>query len=91
VRDQPVQEAVRAASVVALCFCALDLAVEVSGGLLVHVVLVVDLAEIGCVGCQDRETMKTRARDFDDLPFLSCMDSLRFSLSLMLDMFADVL
>jgi len=46
VRDQSVQEAVGAASVVALGLCALNLAVEVAGCLLVDVVLVVVLAEI---------------------------------------------
>ena len=50
-RDQSVEEAVGATSVVALGLCALDLAVEVAGGLLVDVVLVVVLAEISCVGC----------------------------------------
>jgi len=50
VGNQSVQEAVGAAGVVALGLCALDLAVEVAGGLLVDVVLVVVLAEIGCVG-----------------------------------------
>jgi hypothetical protein len=49
VGDQPVEEAVRAASVVALSLCALDLAVEVTGGLLIDVVLTVVLVEIGCV------------------------------------------
>jgi len=46
VGDQSVQEAVRAASVVAFGLCALDLTVEVAGGLLVDVVLVGVLAEI---------------------------------------------
>ena len=45
--DQPVEEAVRAAGVVALGLCALDLAVEVAGGLLVDVVLVVVFVEVG--------------------------------------------
>jgi len=51
VGDQSVQEAVGTAGVVALGLCTLDLAVEVAGGLLVDVVLVVVLAEISCVGC----------------------------------------
>jgi len=93
VRDQSVQEAVGAASVVALGLCALNLAVEVAGCLLVDVVLVVVLAEISCVGCQYCRTRKRRAsagQEVAGLPFLSCMESLRFSLSLMLDMFVDV-
>jgi hypothetical protein len=52
VRDQSVEEAVRAAGVVALGLCALDLTVEVAGGLLVDVVLVVVLVEVGWDGCQ---------------------------------------
>lgn len=51
-RDQSVEEAVGATSVVALGLCALDLAVEVAGGLLVNVVLVVVLVEVGWEGCQ---------------------------------------
>jgi hypothetical protein len=93
VGDQSVQEAVRAASVVALGLCALDLTVEVAGGLLVDVVLVGVLAEISCVGCQYCETMQREAcagQEMAGLPFLSCMESLRFSFSLMLDMFVDV-
>jgi len=49
VGDQSVQEAVRATGVVALGLCALDLAVEVTGSLLIHVVLVVVFAEISYV------------------------------------------
>jgi hypothetical protein len=93
VRNQSVQETVRAAGVVALGLCALDLTVEVAGGLLVDVVLVVVLAEISYVGCQYCETMQSEARageEMSGLPFLSCMESLRFSFSLMLDMFVDV-
>ena len=52
VGDQSVQEAVRAASVVAFGLCALDLTVEVAGGLLVDVVLIVVLVEVGWDGCQ---------------------------------------
>jgi hypothetical protein len=52
VRDQSVEEAVGAAGVVALGLCALDLAVEMAGGLLVDVVLVVVLVEVGWAGCQ---------------------------------------
>jgi hypothetical protein len=37
---------------VTLGLCALDLAVEVAGGLLVDVVLVVVLVEVGWEGCQ---------------------------------------
>ena len=48
-RDQSVEEAVRATSVVTLGLCALDLAVEVASGLLVDVVLVVVLVEVGWV------------------------------------------
>ena len=51
-RDQPVEEAVWATGVVALGLCALDLAVEVAGGLLVDVVFVVVLIEVGWEGCQ---------------------------------------
>jgi hypothetical protein len=58
VRDQSVQETVRATSVVALGLCALDLAVEVAGGLLVHVVLVVVGGEISCAGYQYCQTVK---------------------------------
>ena len=47
--DQSVEEAVRATGVVALGLCALDLAVEVAGGLLVDVVLVVVLVEVGWI------------------------------------------
>jgi hypothetical protein len=46
-RDQPVEEAVWATGVVALGLCALDLAVEVAGGLLVNIVLVVVVVEVG--------------------------------------------
>ena len=46
-RDQPVEEAVWATGVVALSLCALDLTVEVAGGLLVDVVLVVIVIEVG--------------------------------------------
>ena len=46
-RDKSVEEAVRAAGVVALGLCALDLTVEVAGGLLVDVVLVVIVVEVG--------------------------------------------
>jgi hypothetical protein len=49
VGDQPVEEAVGTAGVVALGLCALDLAVEVAGGLLIDVVLAMVLVEIGCV------------------------------------------
>jgi hypothetical protein len=52
VGDQSVKKAVGAPSVVALGLCALDLAVEVAGGLLVDVVLVVVLVEVGWEGCQ---------------------------------------
>jgi hypothetical protein len=52
VGDQSVKEAVGAAGVVALGLRALDLAVEVAGGLLVDVVLVVVLVEVGWEGCQ---------------------------------------
>ena len=45
--DQSVEEAVGAAGVVALGLCALDLAMEVAGGLLVDVVLVVVFVEVG--------------------------------------------
>lgn len=47
-RDQSVEEAVGAAGRLALGLCALDLTVEVAGGLLVDVVLVVVLVEVGC-------------------------------------------
>ena len=46
-RDQSVEEAVWATGVVALGLCALDLTVEVAGGLLVDVVLVVIVVEVG--------------------------------------------
>lgn len=47
VRDETVQEAVGTALRVALGLCALDLAVQVAGGLFVDVVLVVRI-EVGC-------------------------------------------
>ena len=65
VGDQSVQEAVRAASVVALGLCALDLTVEVAGGLLVDVVLVGVLAEISCVRCQYCKTTRRGKRELD--------------------------
>ena len=46
-RDQSVEEAVWATSVVTLGLGALDLTVEVAGSLLVDVVLVVVLVEVG--------------------------------------------
>jgi hypothetical protein len=49
VGDQPVEEAVRAAGVVALSLCALDLAVEVTCGLLIDIVLAVVLVKVGWV------------------------------------------
>jgi hypothetical protein len=52
VGDKSVEEAVWAAGVVALGLCALNLTVEVTGGLLVDVVLVVVLVEVGWGGCQ---------------------------------------
>jgi hypothetical protein len=47
VGDQPVEEAVGTAGVMALSLCALDLAVEVACGLLIDVVLAVVLVEVG--------------------------------------------
>jgi hypothetical protein len=49
VGDQPVEEAVGTAGVMALSLCALDLAVEVACGLLIDVVLAVVLVEVGWV------------------------------------------
>lgn len=49
VGDESVEEAVGATGAVALGLCALDLTVEVAGGLLINVVLVVLLVEVGCV------------------------------------------
>ena len=86
-RDQPVEEAVWATGVVALGLCALDLAVEVAGGLLVDVVLVVVVVEVGWVGVSKSDTNELHARSAL-IRFLSCMESLRFSLSLMPDMSA---
>ena len=58
--DQSVEETVRATSVVTLGLCALNFAMEVAGGLLVDIVLIVVLGDLGCATVSSRWTCEWR-------------------------------
>lgn len=66
--NQPVEETVWATGVVTLGLCALDFAVEVAGGLLVNVVLIVLLGDLGYATVSLLVTCKWRLSHELDLP-----------------------